>query len=1056
MGKKLMQKIARMSALALSLTLGVCAATVYNVDRDTVRILTAEAAESELAPILSEVYATDTKVNGSQQKIALIFDMPIEIVGDLKNVLEISQTNESGAKATIVSAEVGSNSNIIEIYVSNSASSDEDEEEEEEEEKEEEKKSSTLSEDASTSSGTWSWTTKDKLYIKYTPDANNYIQSTEDYGSTKVESFAKLLTSSEEAYIDVFEPKLQSAITFVRATAESTTEVTLTANSYILEGSNFTFDESLFSFSVTTASGETRTVKATGIKEISGKNITLELNNPIYGNDSVSVKYIADIDTGKGKNLTDIFGTDMETGSSYISIDVSELEDRDITPPELDQDEMPIYNYKDQTLIITFKEDIELYDTSEDLSTLKNFFTIKTGSTYSSNKVIKSIEKESSNQIKFTLSSEIKYGDPIKIEYEDLDVETPEEDDTIKITDTAGNRIDSFSVTYTAVNYYLEEGDIIKDATGYTFEVLEDGTVAFLGLNAQTANLTLTETNTTKNGYISGVFVTTSTEREVSSSKTRAVSQEGESLLISTIGNGEGSLQGSLSSDALNNIGIEATKISDNALNSVSLSGTSLLAFPKVTEIGKLGLAMSSTSNVTTVSLPSYTDTLSAKTVFGTSSSVTSVILADTSKLDSTGTIIKATQLESTKVKEAKISKTVPNKIVITFDKNIRILQDDGTGVTVTATKNGKERNVTVSSLTSASSVLYVNLDEDLSYLDTVTISISSGVINDVNGQVVTLSTNVTNNLVNSSSTSKGNSSTVVSASSSSSSGGSTSTGGSGGSSSSANTNTNTANNSGEGEKDTIAKITTAAEPNTLYKTEETTVSSSKYKTLSITEINLPEMTGETVTFTDVPLNHWAYEHISKLSSAGIVTGLPDGTFDVNGTTRRADVALMTIRLLGLEGTPSSNFADVPSTAYYADAVGLAKEYGLINGTSSTTFSPTSSITRQDMIVILARVLEKLGIELDTDTSCLERFSDSSQISDYALEKVAALVNAGVINGSNGKINPKSPITRAEISTLMDKIYNIIEEEKEKVTNTVYYKKEDEELEVVIEETVVV
>lgn len=90
----------------------------------------------------------------------------------------------------------------------------------------------------------------------------------------------------------------------------------------------------------------------------------------------------------------------------------------------------------------------------------------------------------------------------------------------------------------------------------------------------------------------------------------------------------------------------------------------------------------------------------------------------------------------------------------------------------------------------------------------------------------------------------------------------------------------------------------------------------------------------------------WAYEK-------GIVT---DRTLDPAAPCSRSDVVLYLWRLAGSPDTPAAQqFTDVPATAPYAQAVAWAITEGVTNGTSPTTFSPTSICTRGQIVTFLYR-----------------------------------------------------------------------------------------------------
>ena len=255
-----------------------------------------------------------------------------------------------------------------------------------------------------------------------------------------------------------------------------------------------------------------------------------------------------------------------------------------------------------------------------------------------------------------------------------------------------------------------------------------------------------------------------------------------------------------------------------------------------------------------------------------------------------------------------------------------------------------------------------------------------------------------------------GNSTEVVKPSSSSG-GGSSSSSGSGFTGSGANI----------GNTDATTENTTSSNTNNNNNTSEVV----ENKDLTLDVINLPSVTGEAKVFGDVSTSHWAKSYIDKLSTAGVING-SNGMFNPNGQTKRADATIMLVNLLGLQPEANSRFADVASTAYYAPYVGTASTYGIVNG-SNGMFNPENTISRQDTMVMMAQILKALDLNVNTDISVLNQFSDVNSVSSYATESVAILVNSGIISGNNGRLNPTSPVTRAEMATIMSKLYDVLE-----------------------------
>ncbi len=181
------------------------------------------------------------------------------------------------------------------------------------------------------------------------------------------------------------------------------------------------------------------------------------------------------------------------------------------------------------------------------------------------------------------------------------------------------------------------------------------------------------------------------------------------------------------------------------------------------------------------------------------------------------------------------------------------------------------------------------------------------------------------------------------------------------------------------------------------------------------------------VKFTDVGSNYsWAENAINKLSDLGIINGVGDNKFAPQLPSKRGDFILMLTKVLGMKGTATSNFNDVPKTKYYYDAIGIAKDAGLAKGVGNNNFNPEGTITRQEMMTFVARALEYKNVTLDKSTGKLAKFSDASTIAPYAVDSVAALVNLGIVNGTGSKIEPARNITRAEMAVLMYNVYEYL------------------------------
>ena len=179
--------------------------------------------------------------------------------------------------------------------------------------------------------------------------------------------------------------------------------------------------------------------------------------------------------------------------------------------------------------------------------------------------------------------------------------------------------------------------------------------------------------------------------------------------------------------------------------------------------------------------------------------------------------------------------------------------------------------------------------------------------------------------------------------------------------------------------------------------------------------------------FTDT-VTHWAKEYIDELYKNGIVNGVTATEYMPENKITRGDFVLMLYRAAGKpEVTGALDvFTDVPDDAYYAGAVAWALAAGITTGVGDNKFEPLSELTREQAFTFVDRARGMLQIEHNlgaiTGTgaySSLRHFTDVDLIADYALIPTSVLNALGIIGGSDGKINPKNPLTRAEMAKIL-------------------------------------
>ena len=177
--------------------------------------------------------------------------------------------------------------------------------------------------------------------------------------------------------------------------------------------------------------------------------------------------------------------------------------------------------------------------------------------------------------------------------------------------------------------------------------------------------------------------------------------------------------------------------------------------------------------------------------------------------------------------------------------------------------------------------------------------------------------------------------------------------------------------------------------------------------------------------FDDLDTVTWAYEAISALADAGIVSGKNGTKFAPRDKIKREEFVKMIISAMGEDPAQYSDiFEDVGENVWYAGYVLKAYQLGIINGIESARFGSGTNITRQDMAAIIYNAMTARGISLETQELV---FSDSNSISDYAKNAVAALTKVGIISGvGDNTFIPTGDATRAEAAKMIYGMYGII------------------------------
>ena len=191
-------------------------------------------------------------------------------------------------------------------------------------------------------------------------------------------------------------------------------------------------------------------------------------------------------------------------------------------------------------------------------------------------------------------------------------------------------------------------------------------------------------------------------------------------------------------------------------------------------------------------------------------------------------------------------------------------------------------------------------------------------------------------------------------------------------------------------------------------------------------DVSVPPVVNAGTTFADIK-SHQNQIAIEALASRNILKGVTDTGFSPDATMTRAQFAAVVVRALGLTPKAVSQFTDVKSSDWCAGYVGTAYTYGIVNGTTTTAFTPGGTITRQQAAVMIARAAKLCGMQTEYDTATsrdvLAQFGDYTKCSTWAWPSLAFCYDKRILDSSDLNVRPGDAILRCEVSQM---VYNLL------------------------------
>ena len=216
--------------------------------------------------------------------------------------------------------------------------------------------------------------------------------------------------------------------------------------------------------------------------------------------------------------------------------------------------------------------------------------------------------------------------------------------------------------------------------------------------------------------------------------------------------------------------------------------------------------------------------------------------------------------------------------------------------------------------------------------------------------------------------------------------------------------------------------VTVTVTPDAGYQLDKLTVTDAKGKTVDVTKKSDGKYTFTmpnskvTITptfskiedtkpskngFDDVASSDWFADAVKYVSDKGLMSGTDDNQFSPSATTTRAMLMTVLARYAGEDTTGGAT--------WYEKGMNWAKAKGVSDGTN-----PNADITREQLVTMLYRYAGTPAVN-----GSLSDFSDAASVSSYAVNAMQWAVANGIVNGSNGKLNPQNNATRAQVAAIL-------------------------------------
>ena len=176
--------------------------------------------------------------------------------------------------------------------------------------------------------------------------------------------------------------------------------------------------------------------------------------------------------------------------------------------------------------------------------------------------------------------------------------------------------------------------------------------------------------------------------------------------------------------------------------------------------------------------------------------------------------------------------------------------------------------------------------------------------------------------------------------------------------------------------------------------------------------------------FKDVSDTAWYADEVAYCVKKGYMSGMSETVFSPSTPITREQFVLILANMAGVDTEEykytDSGMSDVPTGYWYSGAIAWAVEKGYVKGISEGVFGRGQAITRSQLARLLYLYAETLGVDMTVDKDYLADFTDKAKVRSWAYDNVQWAVKVGLISGvSEFVLSPNTTATRAQCARMI-------------------------------------